>query len=569
MFETLAQLWKRLPTTRRRQFVVVLALIVVASATEVFAVGALLPFLAVFATPERIFGMPALGPLIRFLGIQTPSGLLLPVTILLCIGSMASAAARLLLLYVGTRVSFATGAELSREVYRRTLYQPYAVHVMQNSAEAISGIVGKTGAVVAGAFQPAMAMASSAIIGLAILGALVMLDPKLALSTLAGISGIYWVISLATRSRLRRNGRITVAANTKVYQTLQEGLGGIRDILLDGSQGIYCAAYWKAEYPARRAAGNSSFLLQSPRYLVEGLGIILIAGIAWVFKASGDSADTIPILGALALGTQKLLPLVQQAYMAWGTMTASEPAVRDAIRLLDQPVPDHAGEPPATPIPFERSFELREVNFRYQKDGPWVLRGTNLEIRKGARIGFKGLTGSGKSTLMDVVMGLLEPTEGEMLVDGVAITSANRRSWQVRIAHVPQAIYLADCSIAQNIAFGVPDDAIDMRRVREAAIKAQIGDFIDGLPQGYDSRIGERGVRLSGGQRQRIGIARALYKKASVIIFDEATSALDSETEAAVMEAIEQLEDDLTLLIVAHRLSTLTVCDEVVDLSGR
>jgi ABC-type multidrug transport system fused ATPase/permease subunit len=216
---------------------------------------------------------------------------------------------------------------------------------------------------------------------------------------------------------------------------------------------------------------------------------------------------------------------------------------------------------------FKRSIRLDRLGFRYGPDAKMVLKGLSMEIPRGSRVGFIGTTGSGKSTLLDIVMGLLPATEGSVLIDDTPLEARTQRAWQRRIAHVPQAIYLADSSIAENIAFGLTRDEIDMDRVRQAAHQAQIADYFESLPRQYDTQVGERGVRLSGGQRQRIGIARALYKQAEVIVFDEATSALDNETERAVMDAIENLGEDLTILIIAHRLSTLQRCDQVVELA--
>jgi ATP-binding cassette subfamily B protein len=240
----------------------------------------------------------------------------------------------------------------------------------------------------------------------------------------------------------------------------------------------------------------------------------------------------------------------------------------DTLALLEQPMPGTAPAAQGQSMPFAHAIECRALGFRYRADRPWALKGLNLRIAKGSRIGFIGTTGSGKSTLLDILMGLLLPTEGQLLVDGQPVTAANASVWQRRIAHVPQAIYLSDASIAENIAFGVPRQQIDMERVRQAAAQAQIAQSINGWQHGYDTFVGERGVRLSGGQRQRIGIARALYKQADVLVFDEATSALDNATEHAVMEAIEALGRDLTIIMVAHRITTLQRCDEIVELAA-
>jgi ATP-binding cassette subfamily B protein len=249
-------------------------------------------------------------------------------------------------------------------------------------------------------------------------------------------------------------------------------------------------------------------------------------------------------------------------------LRGGQESLADALDLLDQPLPPYADEPLPPPLPFKRGIALENLFFRYSPQGPWVLQGLNFEIPKGGRVGFIGSTGSGKSTLLDIVMGLLSPTNGRLAIDSVAVTEQNHRAWQAHIAHVPQTIFLADTTIAENIAFGVAPDQIDHDRVREAAQKAQIAETVESWDEQYATLVGERGVRLSGGQRQRIGIARALYKQADVIVFDEATSALDNDTELAVMQAIESLGDDLTILIVAHRLTTLKSCSKIIELNN-
>jgi len=297
------------------------------------------------------------------------------------------------------------------------------------------------------------------------------------------------------------------------------------------------------------------------------LGMVLIAALSYVLSRQvGGIATALPVLGALALGAQRLLPALQQIYGAWVGIAGNHASLADTIALLDQPLPAELLQPTPAPLLFQNVIRFDAVSFRYTGDGPWVLDGLNLTIPRGARVGFVGSTGSGKSTTLDLLMGLLIPTEGEFLVDGQPISGNRARAWQQTIAHVPQSIYLADTTLAENIAFGVPPDAIDLDRVRQAARQAQIADFIESSPEGYQAYVGERGIRLSGGQRQRIGIARALYKQASVLVFDEATSALDNATEQSVMDAIEGLSSDLTILLIAHRLTTLRRCDTIVEL---
>ena len=272
---------------------------------------------------------------------------------------------------------------------------------------------------------------------------------------------------------------------------------------------------------------------------------------------------SLPTLGALALGAQRLLPLLQQFYNGWSRIMGSRRMFSEVLEYLALR-DDRARRQPAETISFRQVIRLNKLRFRYHENAPWVIDGISLTIPRGSRIGLAGSTGSGKTTLTDILMGLLEPDEGEMNIDGVPIVADNRHAWQKRVAHVPQEIYLADATIAENIAFGIPINKIDMEQVRNAAQRAQIAKFIESREDGYEATVGERGIQLSGGQRQRIGIARALYKNAEVLVFDEATSALDDETERSVMQAINSLSKDLTILLIAHRVSTLEACDEII-----
>jgi ATP-binding cassette, subfamily B, bacterial PglK len=366
------------------------------------------------------------------------------------------------------------------------------------------------------------------------------------------------------------NSRVISRGASERVRALQEGLGGIRDILLDGSQPLHVGRFRTLDNQVRRAQVQNSLWGQTPRYLTEAVGIGILAGLA-VFTAvrAGGMAGALPVLGALALGAQKLLPLFQRLYSGWNSIQGNRGTLEDVAALADAPLPEGAGvKGDPRQLLFERALTLEGVGFRYGAGGPWVLKGVDLEIPKGARVGFKGETGGGKSTLLDLVMGLLTPTEGTLRVDGVALTPETLPHWQARIAHVPQSIFLADTTLAGNIAFGEAPERVDLARVERAAKRARIHDFIAGLPKGYQTVVGERGVRLSGGQRQRVGIARALYREAEVLVLDEAKRALDGKTEASVMEGLSEVGGEVTVLIVAHRLSTLEGCDGVVEVGG-
>jgi ATP-binding cassette, subfamily B, bacterial PglK len=539
----------------------------VASILEVVSVGTVLPFLGVLTAPEQVYQHPLMQPFIQILELSAPSQLILPLTILFVSSAVLAGLIRILLLYTMTRITYATGADLSIKIYNITLYQEYVVHVSRNSSEVINGIISKTSQVVGGVIMPVINLINSTILIISIMVALLVIDTVVALSAFIGIGFLYLGIIRFTGKQLKENSQIIADKSTQMIKSLQEGLGGIRDVLIDGSQEFYSQLYRSADLPMRRASGNNLFIGGSPRFVLEAISMTLIAALAYMMsQKEGGIATAIPVLGALALGAQRLLPALQQAYASLSSLRGVEASLLDVLELLDQTLPEDANQPPPTPIQFEREIKLTNLSFAYSKESELILENVNLSIAKGEQIGFMGVTGSGKSTLIDIIMGLLPPTNGELTIDQKKLTRENLRSWQVHIAHVPQNIYLSDSTIEENIAFGVPVKEIDHLRVKEAAKQAQISDMIDSSKDGYQTLVGERGVRLSGGQRQRISIARALYKKADVLIFDEATSALDNETENEVMRAIEGLGGKLTILIIAHRLSTLKMCNRVVKL---
>ena len=564
----ITRLWMYIEIPRRRQFILLLLLMIISSFAEIISIGALLPFLSVLTSPDILYSQPLIKPLINILGLVSPEQLLIPLIIIFVITTLFAAAIRLLLLWSSSRLSFSTGADLSLDIYRRTLYQPYSVHISRNSSQVISAITSKTNTVIYSVLVPIVSLVSAFIILVGILIFLIYLNPLIAIISFGGFGLIYLIIIKFTRRRLLIDGQCIARESSDVIKCLQEGLGGIRDVLIDGTQDIYSMHYKKADKPLRRAQASSFFITQSPRYLVEALGMILLAILAYflVTQLYGITS-AIPILGSLVLGAQRLLPQLQQFYSSWSSIRSAQSSLVDTLELLEQSLSSFSNLKESNVIKFQESIFLNDLWFKYSKKNSWVVKNLSLTIKKGSRIGFIGKTGCGKSTLLDIVMGLLQPTKGDIKIDGESITASNSRSWQARIAHVPQAIFLADSTIEENIAFGVPFKKIDYSRVRSAAQKANIADIIESWPDKYKTFVGERGVRLSGGQRQRIGIARALYKQADVIIFDEATSALDFDTEQTVMNAIESLSKNLTLLIVAHRLTTLKKCTHIVELA--
>jgi len=575
----LGEIWRHLSPRRKAQTFLLSVLMLLGGLAEAISLGLVVPFLAVMAAPAKILDHKFTQSLLLFLNetgiqlgieikkLQSDSRTLLLILACSFIGAaLFTGAVRLALVWVSVRLTGAIGTDLGLEAYRRTLYQPYSVHVARNSSTLISTLTSKI-SVLTATYGSWSTLITSSVIILFLLIALLIVNFRVTVVA-GGIIGIaYMIMTLVSKRELVIHSGVISREHSLMVKFLQEGLGGIRDILLDGTQDLYSELYRKADGLYRRAKAEVSIIGHSPRYIMETVGLVIFAVLALVLSKGPDGlALALPTLGAFALGVQRMLPALQQGYQAWSNILGCQKSNQEVVELLNQPLPRLITLPPPAPMHFRNEICFKDVRFHYSPQSPWVLDGLSFTITKGSRVGFVGKTGSGKSTCLDLLMGLLEPTKGQVVIDGAPLTPENLRAWQRNIAHVPQAIFLSDSSLAENIAFGIPVEKIDMSRVRKAARQAQIADFIESSPDGYQTFVGERGIRLSGGQRQRIGIARALYKQAEVLVFDEATSALDRETEGAVMRSIESLRSDLTILIIAHRTSTLKNCNEIVDL---
>ena len=550
---------------RRKLFALTVVLMLLGALAELATIGAVIPFLALVTAPAKAEGFPLLVQVAALFG-GGQEGLILAGATILTVVAIGAGVIRLTLTWSNLKFTQLYGHDVGRQIYGRLLRQPYGDFVTRNSSVALSAF-DKLNGVIAGILLPVMLGTSAAVISVFIGITLLLIDPVAA--TIAGVSIVatYAVVIVFTRAKLSRNSLILGAAQTGRTKIVQEGLGGIRDILIDNSQTVYESAFTDLDRRYRAAAATNTMVGLAPRYVVETAVVVMIAIVTVYFaQKPGGLIVAVPVLGALAIGAQRLLPLIHQAYNGWTAYTGNGQLLIDVAELLQISVLKTSDSGVRVErLPFDHEITVDHLSFSYPgRDA--ALCDLSLTIRKGERIGFVGRTGSGKSTLIDLLMGLLDPSAGEIRIDGVVLDAQNIARWQAQIAHVPQAIYLSDGSIASNIAFGVARDNIDLDRVREAARRADIDSFIMAHPQGYDAAVGERGVRLSGGQRQRIGIARALYKGANVLVFDEATSALDENTEAAIMNSIYGLDKSVTLLMIAHRLSTLSGCDRIVRL---
>ena len=554
---------------RRYQFLILLTLMILTSMFEVISIGAVIPFLGVLIEPSNIFELPAAQSFIEFLGVDQPNQIIFPISALFAIAVVMSGATRVLLLWASVKFSFILGVDLSVGIFTQVINQPYIAHTKQNSSEILSAISIKIAQVINGVVLSVLNMIGSFIICIAIITILLVINPGASLIAILFFSLLYLFFYLYVKQKLKVNSLNITRESSSVIKILQEALGGIRDIIIDGNQQFYRSIFWRADLVFRKSLGNNLFITNSPRYFMETLGVLLIILLAYMLSTQGEKsfADGIPVLGALALGAQRLLPVMQIFYNSWGNIKGTHFVLEEVLGFLninDNKMMNVINNDCA----FEKNIRLKDVSFGYDENSLPAINKINIDIKKGDCIGIIGKTGSGKSTLIDIMMGLLDPTHGTLEVDENVITSSNRRAWQSRIAHVPQNIYLSDSTIEENIAFGIPVEEIDNSLVRLAAISANIDSVINEWPLKYKTILGERGIRLSGGQRQRIGIARALYKQADVLFLDEATSSVDTTTESSIMKAIDELGNDVTLIIIAHRITTLKNCSRILELTN-
>lgn len=567
MIENLVELVMGLAPKRRSQMLVLFCLMFLSAFAELMTLGAIIPFVGLLVQPQLAFETNFVRAIASFLGLTSAEDLLAPMTVIFASAAVFAGATRVLLIRVSTRLAFMIGADIGVDVFSRTMEAPYETHANRNSSEVISGVTRKVDGVVRGIILAILNIASSTLIFTFSLGALLLIEWRATLTIITVFGAIYYIISLIMRSRLKRYGQTISQSEGQVFRALSEGLGGIREVLLHGKQDHYRRRFHGHDVALRSAQADTLFVSQFPRYALEAVAVVLIAFAAyWLTtnSSTGDSLSGLPVLAAIALGGQRMLPALQLIYAGWSQLIGYRPILEDVLDLLRQQPNDSALIPRS--IEFFHNVTFDDVSFSYRGSTEAILQGLTLEIPRGSCVGLIGETGSGKSTLVDLFMGLLTPTSGRILIDEKPLSPETLRGWQDRIAHVPQAIYLTDGSFAENIAWSEPDSTVDLKQVKRAAHQAQVDTLIERTDGKYTGLVGENGARLSGGQRQRIGIARALYRNPDVLVFDEATSALDSETEGAIIDTLGQLKDGLTIVMIAHRLNTLRNCDLIFRL---
>lgn len=579
-----------LDARERLRFALLVALLPISALGEMAAVAAMLPFLGALSAPDALSLPPTGAAWLERLGVDLPRERLLPLLGAgACLVLVVTNALIVLSAWLVLRFSWLLHHRLATTLLRRYLYAPYEHFLSKNSAALASSLILQVGQVTDGFFVPVLTALGRMAAALTLIAFLGVSEPLLALVAIGLIGGIYSAFYLwMARRKLRDLGARRVRLNTARTQLINEAFGGIKDIKLLQAEETFVEAYGPLSRALSRDQVTAVLFAVAPRYVVEALAFGTVVLVTLVAGAGDPDGRLVPMLGIFAFAGYRLMPAVQHVFASAVQIRTNLPAFQRLYKDIHArgtadltrggpPVPTpavaHLAGPPESPTPTSGSgdalvargsIELRDVTFRYPGAITAALTGFNLMLAARSTIGIVGSTGSGKTTVLDLLLGLLRPEQGALLIDGKALDAADLLRWQRTLGYVPQHIYLSDSSIARNVAFGVPEPQIDRARVEEACRVAQIHDFVcESLPDGYDTTVGERGVRLSGGERQRIGIARALYRCPDVLILDEATSALDTATEQSVIDALQRFAGQKTIIMVAHRETTLRQCDAI------
>ena len=537
---------------------------------EMFGVASIFPFISVISDPSVIQENEYLRVVYDWFGFENTDSFIIFLGVSTFVFIMSSIIVHISSLYVITHFSHMRAYSLSARLLRGYLRQPYPWFLNRHSADLGKVILSEVDAVVKQGLLPLLRIVSGLFVVLFVVGLLIAIRPIVAFGVAAFLLVAYGAIYLVSRHHIGRYGTIRFTANGERYRIAQEAMGGIKDVKLLGLEDSYIRRF---KGPARRmamAGTRTDFLGEAPRYLLQGVafGGMMIVLLVLLLSGSDGLGEILPVLAVYSFAGLRLLPALQTVYMKITRLRFAQPAVdalhKDVMEIQAESDEDLASGGRVSPLRLRESLELVDVEYSYPNAERQALKGLSLRIAANSRVGLVGGTGAGKTTAVDIILGLLAPQSGLLRVDGQPITSDTMRAWQSAIGYVPQHIFLTDDSVASNIAFGIPPNQIDHQAVERAARIAELHDFVvNELPEGYETLVGERGVRLSGGQRQRIGIARALYHDPDVLIMDEATSALDNITERAVMDAVHNLGRAKTIVLIAHRLSTVRDCDTI------
>lgn len=557
-----------LTKNERRKLIFVLFGVILMGLLEVVGVGSIMPFLSVASDPSIIHENTYLKWGYNTFGFENDRDFLISLGIAVIAFLFISNLSRAIVAYINKRYTAGRQHSLSYRLLTWYVNQPYSYFLNQNSSELTKNVLTEVGMVIRKVLMPSLELISSSIIVLLLTGLLISVNVKVAL-TVAGLLGLmYVVIYKLVQHKLHTIGVRRIENNRLRFRIISELFGGIKDVKLLGTERVFLKRFEKPSYQIARDTATSYVMVDLPKYGLESFAFGgIIALIIFYIGGDGNFQSILPVIGLYAFAGYRLMPALQKLFHSIGSLRTYLPTVD----IIYQQLSDHAkadykfDKNPPEPLPFNSKMVLKNISFSYPKSDEIVIKDQTLLINANTTVGIVGPTGCGKTTLVDIILGLLEPQDGKVIVDNVELNESNIFSWRRSLGYVPQSIFLADDTIANNIAFGVPYNNVNYEAVIDAAKMANIHEFIESeLTNKYNTVVGERGVRLSGGQRQRIGIARALYNNPPVLILDEATSALDGLTETAIMDAIHSLGHKKTIIMIAHRLTTVKECDEIV-----
>lgn len=566
-------IFKFLNKKRKIELLFLLLLIILSSLSEVFTLVSIIPFLLVITDPEKILEIRYINSLSQILNLNTQGNIALLVTSLLIFAAILVGFLRLTNLKCNTAFAARVGNDLSIKAYKKILAYSYEDHLTKNSSEIIGVLITHTNITV-DVINYLLTILTSSIISLSILILFIKISGKIAISAFFVFGFSYLIIALFNQEKLEENSKQFEINLKKSVLIAQESLGGIRDVILGNLQMSFINKYSETDKLIRNIKAQNLFIAGFPRFSIESIGIVFLGVITFLLNNfSTDKSFILPTIGSIALGSQRLLPAMQQIYFSWSASKSGFSSINEILKILNKNnVNNIKFVPKKELVKFQQRIQLRNIAYTYQNKKNIIFDDLNLEINKGDRLGIVGKSGSGKSTLINILTGLLIPQTGEIFIDNSPLFKNYKEKigyWRNTISYVPQDIFLLDSSISANIAFGIDQKNINYEKIIWASKKAKILKFIESLNDGFNTLVGERGIQLSGGQKQRIAIARALYKESQIIIFDESTSAIDQKTEEYLMSSIYGLKKDLTLILVAHRLSTLERCDKICELKNK
>ena len=555
---------------RKIQFFFLLILTIFSAIAEMLSIASVVPFVSLITdgsfTKEKFY-------LYKFVEFNSKEEAIIYSGLIFSSLFLINSLSRILLIYVTTRLSQVTAAELSVKIFKAKLFDTYTNHISKNSSSLVAAITQKVYEM-AVSISSAITLMSGVFIFICIISILIWVNPKVMIISILFFGILYFSLISFGRKIVKTSSKIINEQQNNIVEILQNGLGALRDIILDKSQYFYIQTFQKSVFEKAKRQTIVDFIQNSPRYIFEAMGIVLFVGLLIYSSESSKSSDEfssiLPTLAALAIGSQRILPLLNALYTNFITLKSRLYQVAEVVDSLNQNLIKEEKEK----LIIEKKIDLKNlisfnnVSFSYDKKN-YILKDISFQIKKGSRVGIIGKTGEGKSTFLDLLMGLLPPENGTIYIDDVELTQDTNNSWQSKISHVPQKIFLSNLSFLENIAFGIDINKIDRNRVELVSKKSQIHEFIMKLENKYLESVGERGIRLSGGQIQRIALARALYKNTEIIIFDEATNSLDVDTEKLIMKELYDLDKNLTVIMVAHRLNTLKDCDIIFEIKDK